>query len=282
MISTSPSELVLADDCGRAHQYKYTRRLRLKDEKRSPTLASGVAVHETIELWCKDSPGEVPSSAALEVMARDALAHEFRNDYDGPTKNVKKFLPGVRRALARVPEWVWHEEWHTEEDVQGFFGVEGLDEAGVDFGPAVWLHGKPDMWRLVDDEAPTVQILDTKTTDYDPLDFLLWTPQLRMYAAMLKQQFPDRLISYQYMCLPTSTKDVPAPHSPPWLLTNAGAVPVEEEILMYAAKLGGTDPRYARRCSWCDFSSICKAIITGADPSGITEELYYVKERRND
>ncbi len=290
MITTSPSELVLADDCGRAHQFKYDRRLRLKQEKRGGTLASGTVVHAVIETWCQDLGGTVPAKADLEMRALPLLEDEFRNDWDGPTKNVKKFLPGVVRALGRVPEWVWEEKaWNVERDVDGFFGYECPNDmycgAPKDNhvnclgGPAVNLHGRPDMWREVNDEAPTIQILDTKTTDYDPLDFLLWTPQNRWYAAMLAQEFPGRLIEYQYMCLPTAVKDVAAPHSPPWLLTKAGAEVAEAEILRYAAKLGDIGERYSRRCSWCDYAHICKAIITGADPAGITEELYEVRER---
>ena len=292
MITTSPSELVLADDCGRAHDFKYTQRLRLKQEKRGGTLASGTVVHAVIETWCQDLGGTVPAKADLEMRALPLLEDEFRNDWDGPTKNVKKFFPGVVRALGRVPTWVWEEKaWNVERDVDGFFGQECTTDwlhvinhgrgwsSNCELGPAVYLHGRPDMWREVNDEAPTIQILDTKTTDYDPLDFLLWTPQNRWYAAMLAQEFPGRLIEYRYMCLPTAVKDVAAPHSPPWLLTKAGAERAEEEILTYVSKLGGTDPRYSRRCSWCDFSKICQAIITGADPAGITEELYEVRER---
>ena len=287
MITTSPSELVGADDCGRFHDLKYNKRLRLKQEKRGGTLASGTVVHAVIETWCQDLGGTIPTKADLEARAHPLLEDEFRNDWDGPTKNVKKFLPGVVRALGRVPEWVWEEKaWNVERDVWGDFGSEctctppyKMASGCEKTGPSVRLHGRPDMWREVNDEAPTIQILDTKTTDYDPLDFLLWTPQNRWYAAMLAQEFPGRLIEYRYMCLPTAVKDVAAPHSPPWLLTKAGAERAEEEILRYASKLGGTDPRYSRRCSWCDYAHICKAIITGADPAGITEELYEVRER---
>lgn len=285
MITTSPSELVTADDCGRAHHFKYIERLRLKDATRSPTLASGVAVHAVIEEWCRDHGGQVPGVADLGTRAEAALSDEFAHDYDGGGKNLKKFLPGVLRALKRVPEWVWLEPaWNVEWDIDGFFGIELIVPEGVPESPYeqphVYLHGRPDMWRLVDDEAPSIQILDTKTTDNDPLDFLLWTPQVRMYAAIFKQMYPDRLITYQYMCLPTKTGNSPAPYSPSWVLTNAGAEKVEAEILVYASKLGGTDPRYSRNCKWCDYAPICKSIITGADPAGITQELYQVRERR--
>lgn len=125
-----------------------------------------------------------------------------------------------------------------------------------------------------------LEIVDVKTTANDPLQYLLWTPQLRMYAAMLQQQYPDHLISYRYLCVPTGVKDE-APHSPPFIFTQRAHDETITEILRLARKLSDeAEARYARRCEWCPFSDICKARITGADVEGIIEELYVKREQR--
>ena len=274
MIRTSPSELVLRDDCGRAHEFKYRQKLRLKDEKRSPTLASGTAVHYVVETWCRDYSGIVPGGDDLEARGRECLIDEFKADEDGGGRNVKKFLPGVVRALKRVPAWVWQEEWYVETDVVGRFG---RSQEGV---AVVELHGRPDMWRLIDDEAPSVEIIDVKTTDHQQLDYVLWTPQIRMYAACLQQAMSDRLITYRYLCVPTGVRGEGAAETTLFVLTREAYDVTEIEILNYAKALGEpAQARYARRCAYCDYAPICTAIITGAEAAGITEELYIVKKK---
>ena len=37
----------------------------------------------------------------------------------------------------------------------------------------------------------------------EPLDHMLWSPQIRYYALMLQAEFPDRAIFYRYTLLPT-------------------------------------------------------------------------------
>ena len=270
MIVTSPSELTLRDDCGLAHDFKYRRRLRLIDEKRSPTLASGTAVHRVVETICGIGAGEAPTTQLLTALAEEYLGKEFTQDDDGGGQNVKKFLPGVVRALTRVPEWIWLAEWYVETEIVGHFTLES--------SVSVQLRGRPDMFRLVNDEAPSVEVVDIKTTDADPLEFVLWTPQIRMYAACLQQAFPDRLITYRYVCVPTAAGNKAAPASALFVLTRKAYDNTVAEILAYAEKLKGPAmPRYARRCQWCDYAPICTAVITGADAAGITAELYAVK-----
>ena len=276
-IVTSPSELILADDCSRARNLKYGRRLRPAQDKRSPTLASGTAVHYAVELICRNYGGIQPDEADLVALGEECLADEFRNDDDGGTANVKKFLPGVTRALSRIPKWLWAGDWLPERDLVGYFdSVNKFDEPWL----TVELHGRPDLYRIINDEAPTVEIIDVKTTETDPLQFLLWSPQLRMYAAMLAQTYPEHLIVYRYVCVPTGVKSVVA-EAPAFIFTPESHEKTVTDIIDMSLKLGSVDrPRYSRRCSWGEFAPICTASITGADPEGIIEELYTVREER--
>ena len=142
-IITSPSELILADDCSRARYYKYVRRLRPVEEKRSPVLASGTAVHYAVEHICRNYDSAQPDEADLALLAEECLADEFRNDYDGGTANVRKFLPGVKRALSRIPEWLWAGDWRPEEDLVGIFDATDKNEEAY---LRVELRGRPDLF----------------------------------------------------------------------------------------------------------------------------------------
>jgi hypothetical protein len=274
MISVSPSELSAWNDCQRKWHFRYDQRIEPIDQSRPPPLASGVAVHYVIETICRDFPMEVPTQEDIKLRARDCLTEEFANNYE-PEKQVAKFLPGVLRAINKMPKWVWESNWFVERDISATFGQ-------------VEIHGRPDMFRLVDgyDKVPQVQIVDVKTTQTDPLEFLLWSPQLRYYAAILQASYPDRVISFQYLCLPTQGTGDP-PYSPLWPFTQSmhKATKLEIASMSKMIKHSNTNmdvykslvtrmPRYTRACSFCDYNSICKNIITGADPKGIIDELY--------
>ena len=270
MVKVSPSELATWNDCQRKWHYRYDARIEPIDQSRPAPMASGQAVHFVVETICRDFPNEIPTQEDMKLRARDCLEHEFENNYE-PEKQVAKYLPGVLRALNKIPNWVWESRWFVERDISGTF-----DE--------VELHGRPDMFRLVDGlasgyEVDRVELIDVKTTQTEPLDFLLWSPQLRYYAAVLQQQYPDRVISYKYLCLPTQGTG-PAPHSPAWVFTPAMYEATCAEIAGMGRRFNRSrmEPRYSRACSFCDFNPICKGIITGADPNGIINELYM--ERR--
>ena len=84
------------------------------------------------------------------------------------------------------------------------------------------------------------------------------------------------------MCVPTGVKSVVA-EAPAFIFTPESHEKTVSDIIDMSLKLGLVDrPRYSRRCSWCEFAPICTASITGADPEGIIEELYTVREERKD
>ena len=266
MISVSPSELATWSDCQRKWHFRYDQRIEPIDQSRPAPLASGVAVHFVVETICRDFPNQVPEPGDIKIRAQDCLEEQFENNYE-PAKQVSKYLPGVLRALSKIPNWVWKSHWFVEREISATFGE-------------VELHGRPDMYRLVDGlstgyEVDRLEIIDVKTTKAEPLDFLLWSPQLRYYAAVLQKEYPDRVISYRYLCLPTQGTGE-APHSPAWIFTPAMNTATCEEIANMARIFERTrnTPRYTRACSFCDYSPICKNIITGADPTGIINELY--------
>ena len=263
----SPSELVLADDCSRAHDFRCRQKLRRVGDRRSPTLASGSAVATAVERLLWDMSSVENPKERLSELVKAALAEEFAGDEEAP-KLMKKFLPGVKRAVSRLPDWFWQGTWLVEHDVYGVFENDDL---------GIRVEGRADMVRLVDEPVPTVELIDVKTTDTDPMEYVLWSPQLRIYAACLQQMYPDRLVVYRYVCVPTGVSAVAKPGAE-FVFTNVAEARAREEILRYAMKLqhDGT-PRYARRCAWCSYAPICTAIVTGADPAGIIQEMYVRK-----
>lgn len=287
-ITTSPSQLVLNDDCGLANYYKYTRRLRLRESKRSPTLASGTAVSYVCEHFMLNYSMQVPPEEDIRALAIECLESEFSGDADGGQKNVKKFLPGVMRAVSRVPTAVWLAEWKVEENIEGY--ISEPEEFHIDgryytLGTDVTLRCRPDMFRhYTDDEGiECVEIIDLKTTDYDPLHFMLWTPQLRMYALVLQQMYPSAQVSYRYLCVPTGPSDKKAPHSPPFIFTAEAHKKTEAEILRLARKLSAEpEPRYSRRCQWCPMNSACITTITGGDTEGFISENFVVEPTKEE
>jgi hypothetical protein len=276
-ISVSPSELATWNDCQRKWHFRYDQRIEPINQSRPAPLASGIAVHYVVETICRDFPMEIPTQEDIKLRAYDCLSEEFANNYE-PEKQVTKFLPGVLRAINKIPNWVWLSSWFVERDISATFDK-------------VELHGRPDMYRLVDGlstgfEVDRVEIIDVKTTQTEPLDFLLWSPQLRYYAAVLQKEYPDRVISYKYLCLPTQGTGDP-PFSPAWFFTPAMYKATCQEIARMAQMIKHSNtnmdvykslvarmPRYTRACSFCDYNLICKNIITGADPKGIVNELY--------
>jgi hypothetical protein len=268
MRTFSVSELTTNRDCPRQHHFKYRERLRANHTGSGWQAASGTAVHYVLEQHCRNNMGQPPQKADVEALIFESLNEDFKGD----DKKIDKFTPGVRRALIKVPDWVWTENWYLEHDIQGYFGPP--DENS---DPEVCLRGRPDVFRVSDD---FVELVDFKTTQTDPLTFMLWTPQIRFYAAMLHQIYPDKLVKYRYMCFPTQGTGS-APMSASWPFTLKAYAQAESEILKYASEItdkGFDNPHYGRICDWCDFGDVCKVVITGGDWKELIKEEYHVRE----
>ena len=280
-VSYTPSELETYNECSLKHSYRYEKRLRLVKEDTSKALASGRAVHSLIEyaLTKLDEPGSIVKdetriAVALHnaVVQRDdevALSSEGEHPLiPSAMKDTTKYRDGVARALGKVPAWLWGAEgWHVEEDT----AVQVTDE--------IELHGRPDLWRIVQSPIQShIQLIDVKTTESDPLDNILWNPQLRMYALMLAKTYPNFPIQLQYLHLPTSTKKarINAPH-----LFDKRQL---DRTLAYVIQLvermnsGEVLAREGRHCAFCDFNLLCKTWVTGGNVVEAMGEFYEVRK----
>lgn len=263
--TVSVSELVTFMDCQRKHFLRYNARLSPNTESRSWQLASGNAVHYVVEQHCRQSPGELPTKDDVDALIEECLSAEF-DGTSNESGQVLKYTPGVRRAVSKIPQWVWEASWYIEHDLVGHFGDEFVEKAE--------LRGRPDLFHVGDN---FVELVDIKTTAHKPLEYMLWTPQLRYYAAMLKQLYPDKLVRYRYVCVPTQG-DKPPPETSPWPFKASALAEAESEILRCVSMMGEDEfrnPHYSRACDWCEYRDICKAVVTGADWKGLASEEYH-------
>lgn len=216
-------------------------------------MVSGSVVHRVIEECLKNG-----SRDGLEQAARTYLTEEF----GGEREKADKYLAGVLRAVSKVPDWVWDGGWHVEEKLEQRF----WDDVVV---------GKPDLFRVTEDE---VRIVEFKTTETDPLEFLLWNSQHRYYAVLLDTAYPGRVVSFQYVTLPTTTKK--AGVSALWTFSRKQLVAADLEIRGMLSLMATEDivPSYGRSCSFCDFVEVCQTIVTGGDSAAVLKELYVKEE----
>ena len=216
----SPTELEVFNDCELKHHYRYRMRLKPQDKNPPPNMVSGRVVHRHIQNVMKLPVDQRKAALANATLLEQYLHEEFNGDED----NVKKYLAGVKRATSKVPDWMLLEvtDWHIEEPITAQVGD-------------IELYGIPDLWYIDDGEGlvPYVCVIDTKTTDNEPLDFILWNPQLRIYSLMLSQKFPHHNIMYRYLCLPTSEK--PAKMSSAHIFTPNAHLQTTE----YITRIGG-------------------------------------------
>jgi len=264
--SASPSELILADDCTLAHYYRYVEHLRPLTRKVGGPVLSGSAVAQVLETLLWEQRGTVISPEEVRATAAITLHALSGND----EVEVAKYLPGVLRALTRVPDWLVAGNWHVEFDVQG---VVEDDEIQVE------LHGRADQVLFIDDpveDLHTIRLVDVKTTDHNPMEYVLWTPQLRMYALCLSQMYPDRLVSYQYVCVPTGKTSV-GKTGPEVIFTPDMLAATYQEVLTYARTLDApVKPRYARRCQWCTYKELCMTRIMGGNVDAAARTFFTV------
>ena len=291
MLTVSVTELIDFMDCRRKWTLRHQSRLQPKH--RPPNLASGTVVHATIG----EALGQTGRGQWLDDIAEERLMAEFEH-HDNQIEQVKKYLPGVKRALAQCPAWLWEEKgWGIEERLTLVVPlVDNLVASNlIDGGPpeilgplAVELVGRPDLYRVHSiDGGESIELVEIKTTDNDPLDYLLWNPQHRYYAAMLQILHPTALITFRYLCLPTQGKY--KEHSP-WVFTERAFHNTMDDLHYrcrdWATALGWiaayNQPNEGSRCKWCDFAPICTAHIAGigGGAGGVIDEQFTVRPPR--
>ena len=268
--TVSVTELIDFQDCHR--KWALRHQMRLQPKKRPPNLASGTVVHEAIGLTLASKEylgvGHVPY-----MLPEKLLLQEFKTDEDSGLANSKKYLPGVKHALEQCPDWLWESVWHVESPLSMPVPVPGLSEE-------LTLVGRPDLYReLTTSEGdPVIELVEIKTTNNDPLDYLLWNAQHRYYATMLQRGNPAALVRFRYLCLPTQGK---AKDHSPWVLTHRMYERTVEVLTRRCIAWSGAnkeaalnEPNEANRCKWCDFNPICSTeIIGGSMESAIAADF---------
>lgn len=269
----SVTELIDWQDCHRKWAFRHDR--RLEPIERPANLATGTVVHETIGAMLKMIDSGTSSDAAMAhgitFLAKRSLQREFYASDDAEAK-VAKYLPGVQRALEKCPPWLLTPGWSIEDTLG--ISIRLMKGGGL---ASIELVGRPDLYRLSDDGS-VVDLVEVKTTDNDPLDYLLWNPQHRYYAAMLQVKYPKAVVRFRYLCLPTQGrfKD----HTP-WLLTaqalaNSMAV-LQARCWSWASSSPWTamlEPNEAARCKWCDFKDVCASDITGGSMEAVLTDRF--------
>jgi len=259
--------------CPKFYQYRYVDKLRVPP---NANMVSGSVVHGVIEyVLSKDRS----LWGTLENIAEVLMFKEFAHRDDARTQ-VTKYLPGVLRALSKVPEWVWERTWHVEELMEWTYrdpncpaclGAPPVTGGAVHTAHcnAVTVRMKPDLW-LVEDGV--LDIVEFKTTENDPLDYLLFNAQHQFYAIGLMKEHPDMLVRFRYVCLPTTTKK--AEDHIPWVFTTNAIAAAREELVQGAVDVGSK--MYMNRgfwCKGCEFKGLCMTVLTGGDERGMMEEM---------
>lgn len=276
----SVTELLDLQRCRRLWYYQHHR--RLEPLGRPHLLASGSAVHAVVG-WAANLLAEGYSRGEIEGWGAEVseivLREQFELDEYADEK-VAKFLPGVKRAVAKLPDWFWEDwKWQSEVDL--------ATEVVSKQGKVVEVRGRADLvgTRHAGGE---IMLVEVKTTDHDPLDYLLWNPQHRFYATMLQMEQSDELVLFKYLCLPTS-QGAKAVDRMSWPFS------VEQNIAAYLdlARLvsdwvefgerGGVEraqqsPSYSLSCKFCPCAPICTEILTGGSAADVIEEKFKVKQ----
>lgn len=280
MKTVSVTEIIDYRKCPRHHRYKYVEGIRVPP---NANMVSGSVVHGVIERVVQregfkpwDKRHEIPYIA--ESLMEEAFAH-----HDDATTQVTKYLPGVLRALSKVPPWVWERAWHVEELMEWEYqdvGCVGCMGAGTSAPHSsacqvVTVRMKPDLWCI---ENGVLDIVEFKTTENDPLDYLLFNPQHQFYGVGLMVSQPDTLIRFRYVCLPTTTK--PAVEHVPWVFTANATAAARKELVKGARDVGSED--WMNRgfwCKGCEFKALCSTVLTGGDERGMMGEVSSVSAR---
>jgi hypothetical protein len=263
--------------------YRYDVGIELPTQ--SPPLASGKAVHTVLEAALQ---GGITDDDVLPY-ATAALEKEFQGREEIQPL-VDKYLPGVIRAVSRVPEWVYeYTDWKVEEEVHKSFYCadhpESNDTPELDACQVCFtFHGFIDLYRVADDHIELVDI-KSSSKELSPTDLMLFNPQLHYYAVVLRDMYPDLPIFVRYIVVSTAakTKKERIEHEP-WLFPNKLLDKTEKMLYHLGQEVGELPimPSYSSyACGWCDYSKICTASVLGikGGENAAIEEYYVERER---
>ncbi len=231
-------------------------------------LASGKAIHSTMEAIIKK---EIPFSLKhekAEQILRENL--EWRDDID---EQVTKFFPGTQRALERIPDWVWEEDWMVEQEIEAEWKVNIQTKHMHD----VCLFGIPDLVVVKKDDCILLaELKSTSNTSKVPLDYMLFNPQHRYYSVIIRKIYGDDLPIYVRYGVVHTGKSGNSMTSE-WLMKTSILDLAESHMVAAAREIGELPivPFYSGACGFCDYKELCVPDITGArDKVSIREEQF--------
>lgn len=292
MNHVSVSELLTLQRCKRAWHFAHQR--RLEPLERPHMLASGSAVHATVARiaagLAAGSSREHELEYAMDTFAEFALVREFELD-DYADAKVAKLLPGVKRAVAKLPAWFFKQGWQVEVPLSLIVPVRAPIAGVAPYTIEVEVRGRADLVGGLDTvPVDDIILVEAKTTKHDPLEYLLWNPQHRFYGLMLAEAHPQAVITFRYLCLPTDqTKK--APEHMPWVFTEvqmqaarSNLVRLVRDWMLYQREGGAAQamesPSESSACAWCDYAPLCTTILTGGDVQDVVKERFKVKRER--
>lgn len=250
----SVTEILAWNQCHYLHHLRYVR--RLEQLERPERLAIGSAVHDTFAdvLTGKVSLGQYEGVA-------EAHYRSYLVGLSNIEELVNRNLSRITGALKRVPWATLGNGWKSETRL-----TVTLDTLAI--------TGKPDLYRVTPD---VIDIVEVKTTDHDPLDYILFNPQHRYYGVLLDELYPGRVVQFVYLCLSDRTCKT---HDP--LLLSRGVLDNSRSTLVDLVGKVGTDatPNEGWWCNNCEMKEICEQrIMTGSGEQVIAND-FVVREHR--
>jgi hypothetical protein len=247
--------------------WQLTYEYKIAKPEHAVQLASGIAVHKTIQDVLM---GAVPFSGRHGYLEH-CLTQEFIHREDWRDQ-LKKFLPGVIRALDKVPEWIWEEKWTVEDRLE----VELFDDVTLRFTPDLWKITEEEWENPINGQKSVVQwldIYDFKTGKKDPLEYFMNSPQLSYYAVALNKLYPNTHPRICYVGLPTQAGGASVS---PWILTDEQLANAEAELVAGIREVGEGEIWQNRStlCVWCDFNKICTTKFMGGDWLNVIRDEY--------
>lgn len=258
----SVSEITTWLACRKRWQYRYED--NLEPSRTAPTLISGKAVHEVIEQLLARKIGPADVGPVTEGI----LQREFAGK-DEPDALVNRYMPGVIRAISRFPEELFTGDWRIEEEVS------------ADYMQAT-VFGRPDFVRETADELIIYELKSTSDRDKDPMDWLLWNPQHRMYASLFRKSGVTKPIFVEYVVVTTTPTDGPVKTGrwimKPNVLSETDRI-IDTAVFELTNDWEALTPVYDMHCRWCDYRSLCEARLTGRPEEPEKLARYVLRER---
>ena len=244
----SVTSLLSYDKCPRL--WAFQREGWAEHEEQWPGMLQGSVVHDVVNSIAKGVRDE-----HIEGLIDTVCWDVFKTD-----NSVKRYAPGVRRALSKFPlSWDDVRGWDSEVEIKGVFDNHTL-------------NGRVDLIRR---EDGVITLVDIKTSKVDEVEHLLWTSQNRYYALILDQMYPDHSIFYEYWCLPTDAKE-PSPSKGSFWMKPDHLAETRAEVVRLLDEIESREnhkdfPRMnMSNCKFCMFRRLCMSkMVVGKYVEGL-------------